>query len=143
MNTQLFVNTTFKQKYINGGIKMKTNTRKHGHDKVSMALIMSFCLIALVAIFTVKAACQGTVSKVYKDDNLGYTIEITHTNGYMSKYCNLTKEVQVEEGDTVAKGASIGKVGTSASIECDDPPHLHLEISKDGHLLDPKELINF
>lgn len=236
---------------------MKTNSRKNNHDRVSMAIVMSFCLITLVAIFTVKAnidkinnnqsnmpvsektpvaqaekpkssttgesaitttepsvsaavptvvsedktksktkeksteltfaspikgkitvskeysmdsltysktldqfmvhqgidilaeigeptmaIAEGTINKVYDDDSFGRTVVINHPNGYMSRYSNLKNNVSVEVGDTVSKGDVIGKVGKTAKVEQADESHLHLEIAKDGHLLNPADLIN-
>lgn len=85
----------------------------------------------------VKAAAEGTITKVYTDDKLGTTIEITHGNGLVTRYGNLSTEKMVEEGDVVKKGDPISGVGNTALFESLDPPHLHFEVLKDGSPVDP------
>ena len=73
----------------------------------------------------VKAAQDGTVLDVFKDDNLakllksgfGMTIVVEHKGGYQTVYCNLAEDVKVKKGDTVKKGQVIGVVGDTATRE--------------------------
>lgn len=85
----------------------------------------------------VLAAADGTVTKVYNDDRLGITIELSHGNGLVTKYSNLSTTKMVEEGDVVKKGQAISGVGSSALFESLDVPHLHFEVMKDGVAVDP------
>lgn len=89
----------------------------------------------------VLAAGDGTITKVYKDDKLGITIEISHGNGIVTKYSNLSTTKMVEEGDVVKKGQAISGVGSSALFESLDAPHLHFEVLKDGIAIDPSDYI--
>lgn len=89
----------------------------------------------------VLAAGDGTITKVYNDDKLGITIEISHGNGIVTKYSNLSTTKMVEEGDVVKKGQAISGVGSSALFESLDSPHLHFEVLKDGVAIDPSEYI--
>lgn len=89
----------------------------------------------------VLAAAEGTVTKVYTDDKLGITIEITHADGLITKYANLSTSKMVGEGDVVKQGQVISGVGNTALFESLESPHLHFEVWKDGAAIDPtKEL---
>lgn len=91
----------------------------------------------------VMAIAPGTITDMYGDDAYGTTIEITHANGYISKYCNLSTSRLVEKGDTVKQGQVISSVGRSALYESMEPNHLHLEITKNGKLINPSTLIKY
>lgn len=90
----------------------------------------------------VKAIADGTITDVYDDDAYGITIEITHDNGYISKYSNLSTDKMVEKGDTVSQGQVLSNVGKTALYECKDPAHLHFELLKDGKKVDPAEFLH-
>ena len=89
----------------------------------------------------VLAAGDGTVTKVYNDDKLGRTIEISHGNGIVTRYSNLSTAKMVGEGDVVKKGQPISGVGSSALFESLESPHLHFEVLKDGVAIDPSNYI--
>ena len=61
----------------------------------------------------------------------------------MTRYCNLSTDRMVEEGDVVEAGDVISGVGITALFESNDPPHLHLEVLKDGIPIDPAEFVDF
>lgn len=85
----------------------------------------------------VKAAEEGTVKSIKNDPRYGLTVVIEHTNGFISVYSNLLTAEFVVEGEKVKQGQTIGTVGTTATFEISDEPHLHFEIKKDGENLDP------
>lgn len=87
------------------------------------------------------AAAEGTVTKVYTDDRLGITIQITHGDGVITQYSNLSTSKMVEEGDVVKQGDVISGVGNTALFESLDAPHLHFEIQKNGEVQDPSSYI--
>lgn len=89
----------------------------------------------------VKAVAAGTVTDVFTDDAYGITIEITHNNGYVSRYANLATDSMTEKGDTVKQGQLISNVGKSALYESMEKTHLHFEMEKDGKLVDPAKFI--
>lgn len=89
----------------------------------------------------VKAIDGGTVTKVYEDDKLGITIEISHGDGFVSRYSNLSTMELIEENDVVERGQVISGVGNSALFETLDPEHLHFELWKDGKAVDPAEYL--
>ncbi len=91
----------------------------------------------------VVALSSGTVTAVYEDDRYGTSVEITHDDGLVTIYSNLSTAEMVETGDTVTAGQIIGGVGSSGLFESLEPAHLHLEMLKDGVYVDPAEYIRF
>ncbi|MGI6577022.1 MAG: peptidoglycan DD-metalloendopeptidase family protein [Eubacteriales bacterium] len=84
---------------------------------------------------------DGVVEDVYTDELMGVTVVIDHGNSVRSVYRNLMESVAVEVGDTVYAGDVIGGVGQTADNEILDPPHLHLEVIKNGAQVDPCDLL--
>lgn len=91
---------------------------------------------------TVLAASSGTVSAVTDDPMMGTTVVIDHDGGYQTTYANLQDTPTVVSGDEVSAGQIIGAVGTTASAESAQSPHLHFSVSKNGSLVDPDEFLN-
>ena len=92
---------------------------------------------------SVKAIANGTITDIYTDDAYGITIEITHSNGYISKYSNLSTDKLAEKGDTVKQGQVISNVGQTALYESMEPTHLHFELMKNGDLCNPAKFIKY
>jgi len=90
----------------------------------------------------VKAAAQGKVIKIYKDNKLGQTIIIQHSNNIETRYSNLDEKVAITLNQAVTAGQVIGKVGKTAAFEADDAPHVHFEIWKDSKCVDPSQYLN-
>ncbi len=88
------------------------------------------------------AVAAGEVTAVYSDAMLGNTIEITHTNGMVSRYSNLGTGVLPVVGTVVEAGAKIGTVGDSAISEIADEAHLHFEMFSEKTSVDPLEYIS-
>lgn len=97
--------------------------------------------IAAPADTQVIAVADGTITKVYNDDKLGITIEVSHGNGIVTKYSNLSTTKMVGEGDVVKKGQTISGVGSTALFESLESPHLHFEVLKDGVAIDPSDYL--
>ncbi len=74
------------------------------------------------------AAAAGEVTKVYSSPMLGETVEITHSDGSLTRYSNLSKDGIVKQGTKVESGAKIGVIGDSAISEIADEAHLHFEM---------------
>lgn len=85
----------------------------------------------------VYAVSAGEVKSVENDPIWGVTVVIDHHNGFVSRYCNLEKDLSVQKGDNLVSGDIIGKVGNTADIESSMDSHLHIEILKNGTYLDP------
>lgn len=86
----------------------------------------------------VKSSAEGTIKAIKNDPRYGLTVVIEHVNGFTSIYSNLLTAEFVVEGEKVKEGQTIGTVGSTATFEIADEPHLHFEISKDGEYLDPE-----
>ncbi len=91
----------------------------------------------------VVAAASGTVTAVYEDDRYGTSVEITHDNGFVTVYSNLSTNEMVEIGDVVEAGKIIGGIGSCGLFESLEPAHLHLEMLKDGVYVNPTDYIKF
>ena len=85
----------------------------------------------------VKAARAGTVTAVYEDDAYGVTVVVQHDGGWSSHYCGLAQELSVAAGDTVTAGQTLGTIGTTATVEIAQEPHLHFEVYCNGEPADP------
>lgn len=91
----------------------------------------------------VKAVADGTITDIYEDDAYGTTIEISHGDGLVSRYCNLSTDKLAEKGDTVKQGQVISNIGKTALYESMEKAHLHFEMVKDGKPVDPGKYISF
>lgn len=87
----------------------------------------------------VKAIDAGKVTDLYADNNLGNIAVIEHSDGITAYYCGLGDTFLVKKGASVTAGQKIGSVGV-VPIESVEKTHLHLEIKKDGKLIDPTTL---
>ena len=92
----------------------------------------------------VKAVADGVVTNVYEDDMLGVTVEITHNDGKISRYCNLSPTLSSDcvKDAEISALTVIGAVGETAVSESAEASHLHLEILDDGTPLDPMTVID-
>jgi len=81
----------------------------------------------------VVAAQQGIVASVAVSAELGAIVIVNHGEGWQTLYGHLSS-TQVIEGDCVAPGAIIGKVGTTGQTP---GPALHFEVQRMGQPLDP------
>ena len=89
----------------------------------------------------VYAVSNGVVSAVTSDPVWGVTVELDHYNGYITRYCSLSEDLSVQEGDTVLSGDLLGLVGETADIESAQEPHLHIEVLLNGSYIDPLSII--
>jgi hypothetical protein len=65
----------------------------------------------------------------------GNGLVIDHGGGWQTQYCHLRRgSVAVKPGQTVARGAKLGLVGASGRTAF---PHVHMQITHDGVLVDP------
>ncbi len=82
----------------------------------------------------VLASAKGTAVTVGYDKFHGHHIVLEHGGGLRTWYMHLN-EALVQQGDPVAQGQQIGKLGTTGRST---GPHLHYEILQDGKSTDPK-----
>ncbi|NLN40622.1 MAG: peptidoglycan DD-metalloendopeptidase family protein [Clostridiales bacterium] len=89
----------------------------------------------------VKAALGGTVEEITEDPLMGICITLDHGNGLKTFYANLSTGNMVTVGQKVDKGQIISGVGSTASAEILDGPHLHFEVLLNGQSVDPKQYL--
>ncbi len=85
----------------------------------------------------VVATASGIIS--YAGDRYGYglLVEITHSNGYVTRYGH-NKSITVKKGDVVKKGDTIARMGSTGRST---GPHVHYEVLKNGKQVDPKRYV--
>jgi len=88
---------------------------------------------------TVYAINKGTVTAIYNDVLLGKVVEIDHAHNVIAKYCSV--ETSLNVGDSVNIGQPIGTLQT-IPLEAKEESHLHLEITHNGVLVDPIDLMS-
>ena len=89
----------------------------------------------------VVAIAYGEVISIYEDTLFGTCILIDHGNGVTAKYCGLNKDtLNVQEHSSVNSEDIIGYLG---EIPCEkqEGAHLHFEITHNGELVEPLELM--
>ncbi len=85
----------------------------------------------------VRATAFGVVSRTGVSASLGRYVDITHQNGYVTRYGHLS-EVLVERRKRVERGEIIGRVGMTGKTS---GYHIHYEIHHEGRVLDPSTWI--
>jgi hypothetical protein len=69
------------------------------------------------------------------DHECGNGVRIDHGHGWQTQYCHLRQgSVCVEKGQQVVSGTKLGEVGYSGDAAF---PHVHLQVSKNGSIVDP------
>ena len=79
---------------------------------------------------------RGKVAYADWKGGYGKLVEIVHPNGYRTRYAHLSK-ILVRKGQLVQQRDIIGKVGATGLAT---GPHLHYEIIKDGHHINPEHI---
>ncbi|WP_162846873.1 M23 family metallopeptidase [Marinicella litoralis] len=84
------------------------------------------------------AAADGVVVWAGQRGSYGRMIEIDHGNGFMTRYAH-AESINVELGQKVTAGDPIATMGKSGRATSE---HLHFEILKNGHKVNPLPFIN-
>lgn len=84
----------------------------------------------------VQSAVNGKVLTIAQDAQTGTTVTMELGNGYQAIYGQLT-DLQVEQGDTVKKGTTIGYIGTPTKYYSKEGSNLYFAMKKDGKPIDP------
>lgn len=85
----------------------------------------------------VLSVADGVISFAGRDGNFGKLVEITHGNGYVTRYAH-NSTILVEAGQTVRRGdpvALMGSTGRSTGT------HLHFEVLRDGRPVNPLSFV--
>jgi murein DD-endopeptidase MepM/ murein hydrolase activator NlpD len=87
---------------------------------------------------SVVAVGDGVVSWSGKRSGYGKMVEITHGDGYVTRYGH-NKKPLVEVGETVKKGQLIALMGSTGRST---GPHVHFEVLRNGKTVNPGKYIN-
>jgi len=90
--------------------------------------------------FDIYSIYDGTIIDIVEDDILGKIIQIQHTNEIIASYQCLG-DIKVNKNDTIIQGELIGSSGT-CNISKNIGNHLHLEVSKEGKMINPELIFN-
>ena len=86
----------------------------------------------------VAAADNGTVINAEYRSDYGNIVIVDHNNGLSTYYAHLSK-INVNVGDVVEKGDTVGLVGSTG---ISTGPHLHFEVRRNGEPINPYTYIN-
>jgi murein DD-endopeptidase MepM/ murein hydrolase activator NlpD len=86
----------------------------------------------------VLAVADGIVSHAGPDGGYGRLIEITHGNGYLTRYAHNAK-LLVSAGETVKRGDAIALMGSTGRST---GTHLHFEVLRDGRSVNPLSFVS-
>jgi murein DD-endopeptidase MepM/ murein hydrolase activator NlpD len=84
------------------------------------------------------SAADGVVSWSRERYGFGNLVEITHGNGYVTRYAHNDRNL-VALGDTVKQGQTIALMGSTGRST---GTHLHFEVWKDGKSVNPLKFVN-
>jgi murein DD-endopeptidase MepM/ murein hydrolase activator NlpD len=85
----------------------------------------------------VLSVADGIVSHAGTDGGYGQSIEITHGNGYVTRYAHNAK-LLVGPGQTVKRGDPIALMGSTGRST---GTHLHFEVMRDGQRVNPLSFV--
>jgi murein DD-endopeptidase MepM/ murein hydrolase activator NlpD len=85
----------------------------------------------------VLSVADGVVSFAGRDGNYGKLVEITHGNGYVTRYAH-NATILVEAGQTVRRGDPIALMGSTGRST---GTHLHFEVLRDGRPVNPLSFV--
>ncbi|MEQ1944203.1 M23 family metallopeptidase [Mesorhizobium sp. VNQ89] len=81
----------------------------------------------------IHVTAAGTVVSAGWNGGYGRMVEVRHAGGFTTRYAHMSK-ILVREGQELAPGDIVGKVGSSGRST---GPHLHYEIHRDGKAVNP------
>ena len=85
----------------------------------------------------VLAVADGVVSFAGKDHGYGKLVEVTHGNGYVTRYAH-NSSLLVEPGQTVRRGDALALMGSTGRST---GTHLHFEVLRDGKRMNPMAFV--
>lgn len=88
----------------------------------------------------VKAAADGIVTEVKKEDKTGQTVVMDIGGGYTLTYGQLT-DIAVKEGDYLKAGEVLAKLAAVTKYYRMEGEHLYFQVQKDGENVNPLTLI--
>ena len=88
---------------------------------------------------SILAAADGVVTRVGHDVSYGNVVEITHAEGFMTRYAHLSRALVVP-GQKVKRGQHVADVGNTGRST---GPHLHYEVFHNGAVINPTQVLSF
>jgi murein DD-endopeptidase MepM/ murein hydrolase activator NlpD len=85
----------------------------------------------------VLAVADGVVSFAGQDKGYGKMVEVTHGNGYVTRYAH-NSTLLVEPGQTVHRGDALALMGSTGRST---GTHLHFEVLRDGNRVNPMSFV--
>lgn len=85
----------------------------------------------------VHAVAAGVVTRAGRVPGYGLLVEITHGNGYVTRYGH-NRKILVEVGERVQRGEVIAKVGSTGRST---GPHVHFEVLRNGKPVNPAQYV--
>ena len=122
-----------KKGYISSdyGTRLNPITKKqHFHKGVDIAYRTETDIRSLAA---------GKVTFSGKKYGYGNLVEISHINGYKTRYAHNNRNL-VKVGEHVKKGQTIAKMGSTGHST---GPHVHLEVLKNNKNINPNKFIHY
>jgi len=122
-----------KKGYISSdyGTRLNPRTKKqHFHKGVDIAHRTETDIRSLAA---------GKVTFSGKKYGYGNLVEISHINGYKTRYAHNNRNL-VKVGEHVKKGQTIAKMGSTGHST---GPHVHLEVLKNNKNINPNKFIHY
>jgi murein DD-endopeptidase MepM/ murein hydrolase activator NlpD len=87
---------------------------------------------------SILASADGVITRSGWEDTYGNVIEITHAEGYMTRYAHISNRIG-KEGQKVKRGELIAEVGSTGRST---GPHLHYEIFRYGQVINPVQVLS-
>ncbi len=86
---------------------------------------------------SIVATAAGTVTRSAWDTSYGNVVEISHLEGFTTRYAHLSKRM-VQEGQKVERGEAIAQLGSTGRST---GPHLHYEVMRHDQVLNPMQVL--
>jgi murein DD-endopeptidase MepM/ murein hydrolase activator NlpD len=83
------------------------------------------------------ATAAGTVTRSGWDGSYGNVVEVSHIEGFTTRYAHLSKRL-VEVGQKVQRGDTIAQLGNTGRST---GPHLHYEVMRNDRVLNPTQML--
>ena len=105
-------------------------TARPAHDGVDLSAPRNTVIRAVAAGTVIRVVCNVSAGTCDVDGKpslrgCGWYVEVQHAGDTVTRYCHLVRRPSVTVGQTVAKGQTLGLVGSSGSSS---GPHLHFEV---------------
>ena len=88
----------------------------------------------------VRCARDGVVRQAVRDELWGWRVQVEQTDGRLAEYAGLAL-CEVDAGQSVTRGQSLGTLMEHIPCEAELGPHLHMTLMLDGRAVDPLSIM--